>query len=224
MVNSKKTNDIVLWSTVSVALLALGYLIFKKVVKSSKPKSAFKKKLVNLTNEEWQYWDKGEKKENNSSVYTRLKDYWNSIGWNESGWSPTGTAWSAAFISHVMKKAGAGEDFKYASSHSKYISDAVKNRKEGNSNPFKAYRLGEKQATPELGDLVCYSRENTTDLYDRDSGYKSHCDIVVRKSSDSIDVIGGNVGHTVKKKSYSLNPDGTVKKSGKLFAVIKNAK
>jgi hypothetical protein len=225
--SKKKTTDIIIWSTVSLAVLAVGFLAYKKFFKKKKPKSKFKQKLIDVTNAEWKDWDKGQKNERSSSMYQRLKEYWNNINWGEDKWSPSGTAWSAAFISYVMKKAGAGDDFKYSSSHSKYIRDAVKNRKENNSNPFKAYKLSEKQAVPEVGDLVCYSRESKTDLYDRTSSYKSHCDIVVSKTADTIDVIGGNVNHTVGKKTVPLNLDGTVKKGSvgkKWFTVIKNFK
>ena len=85
-----------------------------------------------------------------------------------------------------------------------------------------SYRLNEK--SPEEGDLVCYSRMSQTDLYDKTSSYKSHCDIVVKKTSDTIDVIGGNVNHTVGKKTVELNSDGTVKAGSagkKWFTVIK---
>ena len=227
--NKKKKIDIVTWSVIGLAVVSVGVLIYTKLGKNSKNKlgnklTNFKKKLIDVTNSEWEYWDYGKTKETASSMYSRLKDYWSNVGWSENRWTPTSEPWSAAFISYVMKKAGAGNDFVYNASHSKYIRDAIKNRKENNSKPFKAYRLSEQQAAPELGDLVCYSRESKTDLYDRTSGYKSHCDIVVNKTVDSIDVIGGNVGHTVQKKTYQLNSDGTVKKTGKLFAVIKNSK
>jgi len=73
--------------------------------------------------------------------------------------------------------------------------------------------------------LVCYYRFTTSsDPFDRDSSYQSHCDIVVKKSSDSIEVIGGNVNHTVGKKVVSLDSNGKVKEGSagkKWFAIIK---
>ena len=97
----------------------------------------------------------------------------------------------------------------------------ISNAKAGRGK-FRAYPLYKEK--PQLGDLVCYSRMSQTDLYDKTSSYKSHCDIVVKKTSDSIDVIGGNVNHTVGKKTVELNSDGTVKAGSagkKWFTVIK---
>lgn len=213
-----------MWVLIGTSVLVVTGLIIKKVGKN-KAKSKLGRKLVEMANKEWEYWENGKKKETSSLMYTRLKSYWESIGWKESRWTPTGKAWSAAFISYIMKKAGAGDKFKYDASHSKYIRAARKNREENNSNPIKAYKLNEKK--PNVGDLVCYYRGTTSsDPFDRDSSYQSHCDVVVQKNADSIDVIGGNVSHTVGKKNVSLNADGTVKfgSAGKnWFAVIKTS-
>tara|TARA_R110002153_G_scaffold54854_2_gene152525 strand:+ start:2924 stop:3592 length:669 start_codon:yes stop_codon:yes gene_type:complete len=221
---NKKTKLILQYSVIAAAMFTVSIVLINKFFTKS-GKTAFKKKLIDVTNQEHEHWGNGTIRERDPSMYQRLKDYWDTVGWSESRWSPPQKEpWSAAFISYVMKKAGAGDDFKYDASHSTYIRQAVKNKKENNSNPFKAYKLNDKEATPKVGDLVCYSRESTIDLYDRTSGYKSHCDIVVSQTPDSIDLIGGNVGHTVKKKTLQLNENGTVKKTGKWFTVIKNAK
>ena len=219
---NSKTKNILIWSAISVGVIGISLLIIKLASKKKPKKSKLQKKIIDVANKEWTDWRKGKAKEDDSNMYDRLTTYWDNVGWKSSQWSPTGTAWSAAFISYVMRKGGAGGLFKYNASHSAYIRDAVKNRKENKKNPFKAYRLNEK--APEEGDLVCYSRETKTDLYDRTSSYKSHCDIVVKKNSVNIEVIGGNVSHTVGKKVVPLNPDGTVKAGSvgkKWFAVIK---
>ena len=105
-----------------------------------------------------------------------------------------------------MREAKADDDFVYSASHSSYIRDSIKNRKENNDNPFKAYRLEEKKV--EVGDLVCYSRQSGVD-YDTTNRYKSHCDIVVKIDKNKAEVIGGNVNNTVGKKTINL-------KNGKL--------
>ncbi len=216
-----KTKNVLIWSAIAVGVAGVSFLIIKLLNKKPR-KSSFQKKIIDIANKEWADWDKGKAKEDDPKMLSRLTTYWENVGWKPSQWTTTGTAWSAAFISYVMRKGGAGSKFKYDASHSDYIRDAVKNRKENNNNPFKAYRLNEK--SPEEGDLVCYSRMSQTDLYDKTSSYKSHCDIVVKKTADTIDVIGGNVNHTVGKKTVQLNSDGTVKAGSagkKWFTVIK---
>ena len=210
-----------MWSAIGVGVAGISFLLIKVLNKKPR-KSSFQKKIIDIANQEWSDWSKGQAKEDDPNMLDRLTKYWESVGWKRSQWTPTGKAWSAAFISYVIKKGGAGDNFVYDASHSDYIRDAVKNRKENNKNPFKAYRLAEK--APQEGDMICYSRMSQTDLYDQTSSYKSHCDIVVKKNSNSIDVIGGNVSHTVGKKTVPLNSDGTVKAGAagkKWFAVIK---
>jgi hypothetical protein len=58
-------------------------------------------------------------------------------------------AWSAAFISYVMRIAGAGSRFPYAESHSTYINLAAA----GASAAIKAYPP--QAIAPALGDLIC---------------------------------------------------------------------
>jgi len=207
---------------IGVAIAAVGAFVIYKIRNRNGGKKGnknkFRKNLVDIAEKEHKTWSFGRLKENASSMYNKLVDYWNNIGWSESRWSPTGTAWSAAFISYVMKKANAGSNFKYSSSHSSYIRDAVKNRKQNNSNPFKAYKLNEKKV--EVGDLVCYTRQGGVD-YDTTSSYKSHCDIVVSADKNEAKVIGGNVNHTVGKKSVKLNNGYVNDKTKDWFTIIK---
>jgi hypothetical protein len=217
----EKTQKILTWVIIGTTILGVGAIIVKQVFFNKKPKSKFKKKAIDLANKDWKDWNEGKTKEKSSSMYNTLKQYWDNIGWDESRWTPSGVAWSSAWISYIMRKAGAGDDFKYSASHSSYIRQARKNREQNSSNPFKAYRLNEKK--PELGDLVCYYRGTTSnDPFDRNSSYQSHCDIVVAKEDNKIEVIGGNVGDSVSKKVVELDDDGFVKKKGKKwFAIIK---
>ena len=135
-------------------------------------------------------------------------------------------AWSSAFISYLMKMAGAGDDFKYAPSHSQYIAQAVKNRKENNAKKFKAYKPNEVDV--KVGDLVCYPRQSGVG-YDSGAGYKSHCDLIISVNGNTAVGVGGNVSDSVSKKNYALK-DGKIDKSkdkkdyGGIFVVIKNKK
>jgi len=212
-----KTNKIIIYSLIGASVVGLSTFLLLRARKK-RGKTKFRRKAVSLAKKEWEDWNKGKTKEKSGSMYQRLKTYWQNIGWDESRWTPSGVAWSSAFISYIMKKANAKDDFKYSASHSVYIRDAVKNRKNNNKNPFKAYRLNEKKA--EIGDLVCYARQGGVS-YDTTSAYQSHCDIIVDINKDSVDVIGGNISDSVTKKSVPLTKDGYIKEGGKRFTIIK---
>lgn len=209
---------------VSLLTISLIYL-FSKPKKSG---SSFKKKLVNLANEEFEAWNKnGRVKEGSQDTLPRLRKYWEEgAGIKNNDNYYINTAWSSAFISYLMKIAGAGDDFKYATSHSQYIAQAVKNRKENNSKKFKAYQPNEVKV--EVGDLVCYPRQSGV-RYDSKAGYMSHCDLITSIDGNIAVGIGGNVSDSVSKKNYALK-DGKIDKSkdtkdyGGIFVVIKNKK
>ena len=209
---------------ISVLTISLIYLFSKP-----KKKSAFKSKLVNLANQEFDKWNKnGVKiKEGAKDTIVDLRNYWEKgAGVKQNDEYYVEEAWSSAFISYLMKTAGAGDDFKYAPSHSQYIAQAVKNRKENNSKKFKAYKPNEVKV--EVGDLVCYPRQSGVG-YDSQAGYMSHCDLVISVNKNTAVGVGGNVSDSVSKKNYALK-DGKIDKSkdkknyGGIFVVIKNKK
>lgn len=112
--------------------------------------------------------------------------------------------WSATFISWVMRKAGAGDRFRYSSQHSVYINQGIKDflRKRLDAG-YWTVRLNE--ATPEVGDLVCWTRRDGID-YDHQNGgdYPGHSDIVVAVENDLVWIIGGNVGNSVTRRPLAL--------------------
>lgn len=118
-------------------------------------------------------------------------------------------AWSAAFISYVMRTAGAGPRFPYAPSHSVYINIA-KEMKLGQTSGWVviAERLDEYAPVP--GDLICYSREKRPVKYDQlpRRHFAGHCDIVVSQGNGQISVIGGNVFNAVSMKHVPVTADG----------------
>jgi hypothetical protein len=178
-------------------------------------------RAARIASEEWERWGRGSRKESDPALRTVLADYWKTgVGALPSGtswWSDT--PWSAAFISWVMKKAGAGADFKYSSSHTVYVHAAKQNREQGNAKAFKAYRISE--VAPRVGDLVCQPRENSGITYDRLDGkhYASHCDVVTAVSPGSITIIGGNVGDSVSRKTLSTDAQGKLKSP--FYAVVR---
>lgn len=201
---------------VGLAIFTIGALVLYK--KKSMKGDNIRKKLVKEAEEQFAIWNFGKTKETASKMYDSLVSYWKSVGWAESRWTPSSVPWSSAFISYVMRLAGAGSNFKYSASHSTYIRDAVKNRKTNNANPFKAYRLNEKKV--EVGDLVCYARQEGIN-YDTTSSYKSHCDIVVSADNQEAKVIGGNVNNSVSKKTVKLKNGYVDDTSKKWFTLIK---
>ena len=190
----KLTAKQILWISGGIA----GIFILLAVIRKLTP---YKKNMIKTANDEWAKfgyqtrdkngtWIKEGGKEHKEGFFQRVGDYWReALGKRYTG-KDRDVAWSSAFISWVMMKSGGlfNIPFRKSSSHSRYIREYVKNRKEGNTTaPFVAYRINEKPA--ELGDLVCYSRESSTDLYDKTGSYKSHCDIVVAKRQNEIEVI-----------------------------------
>jgi hypothetical protein len=208
---------------VSFLTISLIYLFSKP-----KKKSPFKNKLISLANEEFNAWNNnGKIKEGSQDTLPRLRKYWEEgSGIKKDDNYYINQAWSSAFISYLMRKAGAGDDFKYAQSHSQYIAQAVKNRKENNSKKFKAYKPNEVKV--EVGDLICYPRQSGVN-YDSQAGYMSHCDLVVSINGNNAVGVGGNVSDSVSKNNYALK-DGKIDKSkdkknyGGIFVVIKNKK
>jgi hypothetical protein len=173
---------------------------------------------------EWERWRRGTATEGDSTMRSTLRDYWltgtginpETIG-DASWWSAY--PWSAAFISWVARKAGAGPAFTYSSSHSKYIAAAKQNRLSNNSNPFKAYRVTE--AAPRVGDLVCASRNGSGATYDNiQYPMATHCDVVTEVRPGQIAMIGGNVSNSVTRKLVSTDQNGFVNKAD-YFAVIR---
>lgn len=213
--NPKIRNYLIIGIASALIVGATTFFILKR--RKQVGKTIFRRRIVKFAYEEYKKFQEGKIKETNQSVYDDLKRYWDSIEWSESQWSPTGTAWSSAFISYIMRKAGAKDDFNYASSHSKYIVEAIKNRKENAQKNFRGYKLNEKKV--EIGDLVCYGRQDGI-TYNTTGTYESHCDIVVNIDGDYAEGIGGNVSDSVSIKKIPL-ANGFVKEGGKRFVVIK---
>lgn len=191
-------------------------------VQPSTGTSALRSNIVRIAVKEWQRWGNGTITECESRIRPVLEDYWQTgAGWVPSGsnWCST-TAWSAAFISWVMRKAGAGNAFKYSSRHTDYVGAAKLNRLANNSNPFKTYRLSE--VAPRVGDLVCKARAGSGVTYDNvDKGsYNSHCDIVTEVQPGKLITIGGNVSHSVKQTPVAINTSGRVTAPG-YYAVVR---
>jgi hypothetical protein len=146
-------------------------------------------------------------------------------------------AWSAAFISSIMRDAGLDEkNFAYGAAHVAYISAAVAQSLRDANGGARAhfFRACDPALTPpRAGDLLCYHRhtEGTRNPYvpegpslfrsifeDFARGerpiIRSHCDIVagVDARARKVTVIGGNVQNSVTERVLTLDKRGVLSK------------
>jgi hypothetical protein len=120
-------------------------------------------------------------------------------------------AWSAAFISYVMRIAGAGPDFPYAADHATYINYAARAAQGKVAQPL---LIAEDPASyaPRLGDLACFPRGDARNLTFADlptpQNFPAHCGIVTGGGPDEVDVIGGNVDDAVVLEKLHTDSQG----------------
>jgi Uncharacterized protein conserved in bacteria (DUF2272) len=169
-----------------------------------------------------------DKPEREPGLWQRVGEYWwigLGAGSPESAWtgkhdasgrefpaSQDGSyAWSAAFISYVMRIAGAGPYFPYAADHAEFMNAAVRMAGNAATNWVVNAERPEMYA-PRPGDLICTGRGDAATLRfdDLPAGhFPAHCDIVVDASlPQQIAVIGGNVDDAVTLKHVPVTPDG----------------
>lgn len=149
---------------------------------------------------------------NDAPLRQRVGQYWANINWTVGG-CDRDQPWSAAFVSQMMRDAGAGDRFAYSAGHYVYIRDAFRGGR-GLYNEARDITT----ATVRPGDLVCRGRQHVShwdfDDFSAWAGGSStiptHCDIVTAVNGSSFTVIGGNVSDTVKRE--------TKEKSG--FAIV----
>jgi hypothetical protein len=115
-------------------------------------------------------------------------------------------AWSAAFISYVMRIAGAGDRFPYSPNHSTYINAAASGSSTGLRSQNPAIY------PPQIGDLICAGRGHARLLRYADlptqNGFPGHCGIVVGRSANNISIIGGNVDDAVTLTHVPVGASG----------------
>ena len=191
----------------------------------AKPVLSFRDAVVSVANNEYNKWRSDSVlREDDSAATSLVRKYWGSVGWapktkdiRDSLWEEN-HPWSAVFISWVMKTAGAGSQFKYATCHSAYIVWTKKNMAAKKSKAmFNVYEVCDKRAAwPEPGDLLCKNRDGKTfSLNTITATDISHSDIVVEvnKETRTIVTIGGNVRNTVNKRIIHLDADGYIERT-----------
>jgi hypothetical protein len=121
-------------------------------------------------------------------------------------------AWSAAFISYVMRIAGAGPRFPYSPSHFVYIDIAARMAR-GEPGGWAIRAADPAEIAPIPGDLICTGRGAAKFLRYADlpaGRFTGHCDIVVQDTPDGWAVIGGNVDDAVTLKHVPHDGNGRI--------------
>ena len=117
-------------------------------------------------------------------------------------------AWSAAFISYVMRIAGAGPRFPYSPNHATYVNAAAAHR----SPILQAFPPN--SYAPRPGDLICFGRDEARNIKFSDlpttSTWPGHCAIVVDVEPGTIAVLGGNVNDAVTMTHVPVTETGTL--------------
>ena len=155
----------------------------------------------------------------------RSRSLWARCGRpSASTWTePTPTCLGrSAFISFVVRNA-AISGFLFAAAHSKYIHDAIVRRRAHDEDaPFWGFRLHERK--PRIGDLTCQWRMTPVDFAEAgvSNAFRSHCDVVVEVKSTTVRALGGNVGNSVRLKTFALDDRGFLKPGNRLFALMAN--
>ncbi len=135
----------------------------------------------------------------------RIQDYWASVGHPErSGLDDV--AWSAAFISWDIQSAGVPRDlFCPDQRHTIYVERLVERARRPGAD-FIPRRPDER--APEVGDLICSSRNGSGTTLDNLNRGAGHCDIVVEVRPGALAAIGGNVGDSVSRSVFPLDANG----------------
>jgi hypothetical protein len=132
-------------------------------------------------------------------------------------------AWSAAFISYVMRIAGAGRAFPYAPDHATYINYAARAAEGKITNPL---LIAENPASyaPRLGDLTCFARgkahQPTFAELPTAYNFQAHCSIVVAASPNNIDIISGNVDDAVVLEHITTDAHGLLTNDQRNWLVV----
>ncbi|MDR3505553.1 MAG: DUF2272 domain-containing protein [Acidocella sp.] len=174
--------------------------------------------------------------ERQQGLWQRIGEYWwegMNAGDQTSGWTGKHDgaghvfpvpenghyAWSAAFISYVMRIAGAGRDFPYGADHATYINAAARHEAHGLLDAEDPANYA-----PRLGDLACFPRGSARNLTFADlpttDSFPAHCGIVVGGGAESVTIIGGNVDDAVTMEHLQTNSTGELQGNRENWFVV----
>ena len=123
-------------------------------------------------------------------------------------------AWSAAFVSHVMRQAGLGHsDFPAASAHARYI-DTLLARAAVDPEHAAFWPQDPLAVVPQPGDLLCADRSprpllHWTDRLAEPGAHRPmHCDVVISAAPGLVEAVGGNVRDAVALRRFPADAEG----------------
>jgi hypothetical protein len=206
--------------------------------------SAFTDKVAAQCRTELARFNNGQGTETKDPFFKFVGEYW-SFGVNnpnidgrttfqDANGAPFRPAWSAAFISFIMRKSGAGNEFFYHEGHIHYVVKAIRDANSGAPAKF----LGRDPTVhkPKVGDIINAGRgaaKNVTfskvlskygnAAVPNGNFLPSHSDIVISvdAANKKLKTVGGNVDvDTVGEKTWTLKADGTLTKGPTLMCVI----
>ena len=151
----------------------------------------------------------------------RIADYWASVGKpGRSGLDDI--PWSAAFVSWDIESAGVPRSqFCPDQTHTIYVERLVERARQ----PDAAFiPHPPRERAPQVGDLICASRNGSGTTLDNLNRGAGHCDIVVEVRPGEVHAIGGNVGDSVSRSVFPLDGGGFLSpiSARPVFTVIEN--
>jgi hypothetical protein len=152
----------------------------------------------------------------------RINDYWKSVGRPTLSGLDTEVPWSAAFISWDIESAGVPRGlFCPDARHTIYVERLVERARRPGAALVPRH-LDER--APQVGDLICASREGGGTTLENLNRGPGHCDIVVEVRPGEVHAIGGNVGDSVTRSVFPLDAKGFLSPiaARPFFTVIEN--
>jgi hypothetical protein len=166
--------------------------------------------ICNVAFDEWLWWWTENAVENTGVGRERVKKYYDSVG---IGYTNAQLAnaewrnehpWSAAFISWVMREAGAGNEFLRGQKHTGYFFAGKVARTQTYGSLFKTYPA--RSLTPQRGDLILNIRAgNRITFHNLRPWGVSHSDVVFQRNGRELTVIGGNVSRSTDDRGAGLS-------------------
>tara|TARA_R100000773_G_scaffold44641_1_gene46815 strand:+ start:8716 stop:9351 length:636 start_codon:yes stop_codon:yes gene_type:complete len=160
--------------------------------------------ITNEAQEELNFWFKT--KEDDVKAYPRLKIYWDNVNFGDN-WSPTGTPWSAAFITYLLRNTGFPKN---RAAHYLYIKDII----DGKNPTWSAFSIAKTDNLQlNVGDVLIKPRTG--------SNTSTHGDLVYKIEDGKAFLIGGNVSNTAKvTKVFNVDENGIVQDKIERYVII----
>jgi hypothetical protein len=193
-----------------------------------------RERMLRIAVAEWEEWGRqvsdrapGAAQEADLAGFPRLQAYWQAVpegrdiitrnralyrASHGALWQQD--AWSAAFISFVMRSAGIdGREFTPSAAHGTSIDGMIADARDfPHQAPFIPHRWQDRVAQP--GDLLCADRSRRPLAHWQDRAADQgrfrpmHCDIVIRNHHGMVEAIGGNIRDAVTKARFPTDRRG----------------